>query len=237
MARLSISVDCIAAFRQIWGSSEPDPVSLAILAELGGADGIVCSLNEKLNPITERDIRLLKGAVKSHLNIRITPTDKLVSMVISIAPDMVTLIPTEVYSTGKMGRLDIVSRFDKILDIVENLNSHNFIVNVMINPRIQQLKEVSKLNCDYVEFSLNKFNKTKNYNERSEQLENLSSLCLAAGKLNLGVIAGSGLTYKNINDIISISAVEEVNIGHAVFSRAIAIGMEAAVRDMLYLIH
>jgi len=237
MARLSINVDSIAAFRQILGSKEPDPVSMAILAELGGADGIVCSLNEKLSPISERDVRLLKGAVKSHLNIRITPTNKLVSMVISIAPDMITLVPTDIFSTGKMGRLDVVSRFDLLLSVIDNLNSHGFVINVMINPQIQQLKEVSKLNCDYVEFNLNKFYTTKDYDERSEQLENLSSLCLAAEKLNLGVMAGSGLSYKNINDIISISAIEEVNIGEAVFSRAVSIGMEAAVRDMITIVH
>jgi len=237
MARLSINVDSIAAFRQILGSKEPDPVSMAILAELGGADGIVCSLNEKLSPISERDIRLLKAAVKSHLNIRITPSNKLISTVISVAPDMVTLIPTDVYSTGKMGRLDIVSRFDTLLSVIDNLNSHGLVINVMINPQIQQLKEVSKLNCDYVEFNLNKFYTTKDYDERSEQLENLSSLCLAAGKLNLGVMAGSGLTYKNINDIISISAIEEVNIGAAVFSKAFSLGMEAAVRDMITIVH
>lgn len=237
MARLSVNVDCVAGFRHILRGSEPDPVSLALLAELGGADGIVCSLNEKLQPVSERDIRLLKGAVKSHLNIRITPVKKLVSMVISIAPDMVTIIPTDQYSTGQMGRLDVISRFDQLVNVVENLNSHGFVVNVIINPQIQQLKEVSKLNSDYVEFNLNKFYNTKDYDERCEQLENISSLCIAAEKLNLGVMVGSGLTYKNINDIMNISAIEEVNIGQAIFSRAVAIGVEAAVRDMISLVH
>ncbi|MFO7891807.1 MAG: pyridoxine 5'-phosphate synthase [bacterium] len=237
MARLSINVDCIAAFRQMLGEKEPDPVSMVMLAELGGVDGVVCSLNEKLHPVSERDIRLLKGVVKSHLNIRVTPTNKLVSMVISIAPDMVTVIPTDVFSTGKIGRLDIVSRFESLAGVIENLNSHGFVVNVMIPPQIQQLKEASKLNCDYVEFNLNMFNKTKDYEERAEQLENISSLCLAAEKLNLGVMVGSGLSYKNINDIINISAIEEVNIGQAIFTRAIAIGVEAAVRDMVALVH
>jgi len=237
MARLSINVDCIAAFRQLLGGKEPDPVSMVMLAELGGVDGIVCSLNEKLHPITERDVRLLKGVVKSHLNIRVTPDSKLVSTVISVAPDMVTVIPTDVFTTGKIGRLDVVSRFQNLSSMIENLNSHGFVVNVMISPQIQQLKEAAKLNCDYVEFNLNRYNKTKDYEERAEQLENLSSLCLAAEKLNLGVMAGSGMNYKNINDIINISAIEEVNIGQAIFIRAIAMGMEAAVRDMLALVH
>jgi len=237
MARLSINVDCIAGFRQILRGNEPDPVSVALLAELGGADGIVCSLNENLSPISERDIRLLKGAVKSHLNIRITPVKKLVSMVISIAPDMVTLIPTDQFSNGKMGRLDVISRFDQLVSVIENLRSHGFVINVMINPQIQQLKEVSKLNCDYVEFNMTKLYNTKDYDERSEQLENLSSLCIAADKLNLGVMVGSGLTYKNINDIISVATIEEVNIGQAIFSRSVAIGVEAAVRDIIGFVH
>lgn len=235
MARLGVIVDSIAAFRTIGGSREPDPVNSAMLAELGGADSIVCSLNEDLNPVTKRDVRLLKEVVKSFFNVRIPPAEKLVSMIISIDPDMVTLIPN-IDSIDRKG-LDMLGHFEKISKIITNIRSHNIIVSVMIEPMIQQMKAAAKSHADYIEFNLSKFGASRDLNVSNEQLENISSLCAAAAKLNLGVAAGSGLDYKNINDVINISQIEEFNVGHAVFSRAVSIGMEAAVRDFVSLVH
>ncbi len=237
MARLCINIENITALRFLGKGAIPDPLTVVSYAEIGGADGIVCPLRDELRPVTERDARLLKEAVSTHLNLRIPLIEPMVDLAISIAPDMVTLTPSKTFKSTAGGGLDVASSIEDIAALTQKIREKELVVSMLIEPAIQQVKAAEKAGADYVEFHLGRYASSASLNERSEVLDNVRTQALAASKLGMGVSAGHGLTYQNITDIVSIEAVEELNVGHAIISRALWVGMEAAVRDMAVLVH
>ncbi len=237
MARLGVKIEEVAVLRTIGKGAEPDPVTAAIFAEMGGADGIVCTLNEELRYITERDLRMLKEMVKTHLNLQISPTDQLLTLVFSVAPDMITLIPGKKAGSTQGGGLDVLGNGEKLSRVVDEIRAQNIVVSLLIEPLIHQVKAAAKVGADYVEFHLGRYAAAEDLNERADIFENISSVVLAASKLDLGVAASRGLNYYNVSEISGIERIEEINIGHAIVSRALWLGMEQAVRDMVALVH
>lgn len=237
MARLGINIESIAGLRELSTGSVPDPVSAAVYAEMGGCDGIVCPLKEDLRPIRERDVQLLKEMVKTHFNLRIPPMEKLVTLTLSVSPDMVTLVPGKkpVATTG--GGLDVLGHAEQLMKVVQDIRSQDIVVSLLIEPIIQQVKAAAKVGVDYVELHCGQYAKAEDLNERADILENLSSVALAASKIGMGVAAGYGLNYQNVSDIAAIEKIEEINVGHAIVARSLWMGMEAAVRDMVALVH
>jgi len=237
MARLGVNVTSVAAFREMGKYSTADPVTAAVFAEVGGADGIVCSLKEELRPFTERDVRLLKEMVKTHLNVQIPIVDKMITLVLSVTPDMVTLIPGKKPGSTEGGGLDVLGHADELTRVVEEIRSREIVVSLRIEPIIHQVKAAAKVGADYVEFHMGKYTAAEDLNEKADLLENISSVALAASKIGLGVSASGGLNYQNVMDISAIEPIEEINVGHAILCRALWLGMEAAVRDMVALVH
>ena len=237
MARLGVNVESIAALREMGRLGEPDPVSAAIFAEVGGSDGIVCPLKEGLKPLTERDVQLLKETVKTHLNLLVPPTEQMVTLALSISPDMVTLIPGKKPGSTPGGGLDVLGHGDKLSQVVQDIRAQDIVVSLSIEPIIQQVKAAAKVGADYVQFHLGKYAAAEDLNERSDILESISAVAVAASKIGLGVAVGHGLNYQNVTEITAMEKIEELNIGHAIVARALWIGMEAAVRDMVALVH
>ena len=237
MARLGVKIEQVAVLRTIGKGAEPDPVTAAIFAEMGGADGIVCTLNEELRYITERDLKMLKEMVKTHLNLQISPVEQLLTLAFSVAPDMITLIPGRKAGSTQGGGLDILGNAKKLSQMVDEIRAQNIVVSLLIEPLIYQVKAAAKIGADYVEFHMGKYAAAEDLNERADILENISSVALAASKLDLGVAASRGLNYYNVSGISAIERIEEINIGHAIVSRALWLGMEQAVRDMVALVH
>jgi len=237
MARLGVKIEQVAVLRTIGRNVEPDPVTAAIFAEMGGADGIVCTLNEELRYITERDLRMLKEMVKTHLNLQISPTDQLLTLAFSVAPDMITLIPGKKAGSTQGGGLDVLGNGEKLSRVVDEIRAQNIVVSLLIEPLIHQVKAAAKIGADYVEFHLGRYAAAEDLTERVDILENISSVASAASKLDLGVAASRGLNYYNVSEISAIERIEEINIGHAIVSRALWLGMEQAVRDMVALVH
>ncbi len=237
MARLGVKIEHVAVLRTIGKNVEPDPVTAAIFAEMGGADGIVCTLNEELRYITERDLKMLKEMVKTHLNLQISPTDQLLTLAFSVAPDMITLIPGKKAGSTQGGGLDVLGNGEKLSRVVDEIRTQNIVVSLLIEPLIHQVKAAAKIGADYVEFHLGRYAAAEDLTERADILENISSVASAASKLDLGVAASRGLNYYNVSEISAIERIEEINIGHAIVSRALWLGMEQAVRDMVALVH
>ena len=237
MARLGFNIEGIAALREMGRQSAPDPVSAAIFAEVGGSDGIVCPLKEELKPLTERDVQLLKEMVQTHLNLQVPPTEQMVTLALSISPDMVTLVPGKKPGSTPGGGLDVLGHGDKLSRVVQDIRAQDIVVSLLVEPIIQQVKAAAKVGSDYIEFHLGGYANAEDLNERADLLENITSVALAASKIGLGVAAGHGLNYQNSIEITAIEKIEEVNIGHAIVSRALWMGMEAAVRDMVALVH
>ena len=237
MARLGVKIECVAGIRRRGNLGEPDPVSAAVYSEVGGADGIVCPLHEEMQLITERDVRLLKEIVKSHLTLQIPPFDKIIALALSVTPDMVTLVPGKKPGTTQGGGLDVLGQGEGLVRIIQELRSQNIVVSLLIEPIIHQVKAAEKIGSDYVEFHMGRYAAAQDLNERADYLENTASVAMAARKIGLGVSASRGLNYQNVSEIASIEYIEEINIGHAIIARAMWVGMETAVRDMVALVH
>lgn len=237
MARLGVNIESIAALRELGMYAEPDPVTAAIYAEVGGCDGIVCPLRDELKPVKERDVQLLKEMVKTHLNLQIPPTDKMVTLALSVSPDMITLIPGKKPGSTPGGGLDVLGHEKDLAQVVQDIRAQEIVVSILVEPIIQQVKSAAKIGADYIELHLGSYAGAVDMNERSDQLENITSVALAASKIGLGVSAGHGLNFQNIVDIVAISKIEEINVGQALLARALWMGIEASVRDMAALVH
>jgi pyridoxine 5-phosphate synthase len=236
MARLGVNVDHVATLREARKGKLPDPVAAAVISEMAGADGIVCHLREDRRHIKDKDLYLLKEVVKTHLNMEMAPTDEMVKIAAEVVPDMVTLVPERREEVTTEGGLDVVTNFEYIEEAITILRANNIVVSLFINPDINQVKAAARVRADYVELHTGAYAAAENLNVVTEELEKIRSMAMAAGKLGLGVSAGHGLNYQNVRGIVAISQIEELNIGHAIIAKAILVGMEKAVREMLELI-
>ena len=211
----------------------PDPVAGAIAAEMAGADGIVCHLREDRRHIKDKDLFLLKEIVKTHLNLEMAATDEMVRIATEVVPDMVTLVPEKREEITTEGGLDVESNEDWIEEVTKQLHSHNIVVSLFIDPDISQIKSAAKCEADYVELHTGLYANAEDLGTITDELEKLRSMAIGAAKMDLGVSAGHGLDYHNVRDILEIEQIEELNIGHAIVSKAVMVGMERAVREML----
>lgn len=236
MVRLGVNVDHVASIREARRGIEPDPVAAAVLCELAGADGIVCHLREDRRHIKDRDLSLLRQVVKTHLNMEMASTDEMIKKAINVLPDMVTLVPERRQEITTEGGLDVSNNYDYLDEVVSTLRANNIVVSLFIDPDIYQIKAAAKMGADYVELHTGAYANTEEQNLLVDELEKLKSMAAAAAKLGLGVSAGHGLNYQNVIDVAKIKQVEELNIGHSIVSRAVLVGMERAVRDMVELV-
>ena len=234
--RLGVNVDHIATIREARKGKEPDPVMAAYLAELAGADGIVCHLREDRRHIQDRDLKLLKQTVQTHLNLEMAATDEMINIAVNITPDMVTLVPEKREEVTTEGGLNVVSNIDYLKGVTEKLQEHGIVVSFFIDPDLEQVKASAKAGADYIELHTGNYTNAKSIEEMEEELDKIRNMAMAANKLGLFVSAGHGLNYHNVKEIVKIDLIEELNIGHSIVSRAAFVGFERAVRDMVELI-
>ncbi len=236
MVRLGVNVDHVATVRQVRRGKEPDPVAAAVLVELAGADGIVCHLREDRRHIQDRDLRLLKEVVKSHLNLEMALTEEMQDIAIKTLPEMVTLVPEKREEITTEGGLDATAHAESLTQLISNMHAHNIVVSLFIDPDIHQIKAASRVGADYIELHTGEYANASDLNTQNQEFEKLVNMAAAAAKLELGVSAGHGLDYQNVVTVARIPEIEELNIGHAIVSRAIFVGLERAVSEMLRLI-
>jgi len=236
MVRLGVNVDHVATVREARKTNVPDPVAAAMVAEMAGADGIVCHLREDRRHIKDKDLFLLKELVKTHLNLEMTATDDMMKIATEVAPDMVTLVPERREEVTTEGGLDVQANVVWMEEVVTQLHSHNIVTSLFVDPDIDQVKAAARCGADYVELHTGQYAHAEDVRVVADELEKLRSMAMAAAKLGLGVSAGHGLNYQNVREILDIEQIEELNIGHAIVARAVMTGMERAVREMLEII-
>jgi len=229
---LGVNIDHIATIRQARQTVEPDPIAAAVLAELGGADGITVHLREDRRHIQERDVRILRQTVRTHLNLEMAATEEMVAIALDIKPDYVTLVPEKRQEVTTEGGLDIVSNFDYLCRVVEQLQSAEIPVSLFIDAEKSQLEASAKTQAQFIELHTGKYADAPNANLQAKELELLKLGCEQALSLGLQVNAGHGLTYWNVYPVAGLPGMEELNIGHSIISRAVLVGMERAVREM-----
>ena len=232
MSTLGVNIDHIATIRQARRTVEPDPVAAAVLAELGGADGITVHLREDRRHIQDRDVRLLRQTVRTHLNLEMAATDEMVAIALEVKPDYVTLVPEKREEVTTEGGLDIASQIDRLGEVVDKLQTAKIPVSLFIDADPAQIEASVKTKAKFIELHTGRYAEATDEASREQELAVLAKGCSGAIAQGLRVNAGHGLTYQNVYPVACIPGMEELNIGHTIISRAALVGLERAVREM-----
>ena len=232
MIRLGVNIDHVATLRQARRAKEPDPVAAAVLATLGGADGITVHLREDRRHIQDRDVYLLRETVRTRLNLEMACSDEIIAIALKVLPDEITLVPEKRQELTTEGGLDIVTHADTTRSAVERLKAAGLHVSLFIDPDLAQLDMAKKLHADAVEFQTAAYSEATTPARLAVELAKLRTATAHALQLGLHPHLGHGLNYQNVKPIVRIHGVVELNIGHSIVSRAVFAGLEQAVRDM-----
>ena len=235
MATLGVNIDHIANVRQARKTIEPDPVQFAFLAELGGADSITVHLREDRRHIQDRDVFLLKDTIKTKLNLEMAATEEMLKISKNLLPDYVTLVPEKREEITTEGGLDVKNNKKYLKDYVHSLKSSNIEVSAFIDPVNEQINSSGEIGFDFIELHTGKYADSRGQ-EQYVELQKIIESTYHAIDLGLVVNAGHGLNYQNVEKIASINNISELNIGHSIVARALAVGLEKAVREMKTLI-
>lgn len=236
MAKLGLNVDHIATVRQARGGVEPDPVIAAAIGELAGADGITVHLREDRRHIQERDLEILRRTVQTKLNLEMAATAEMIAIASKVKPEQVTLVPEKREELTTEGGLDVIGNFETVADAVQKLKQADIIVSIFIDPDPEQLKAASRTGAEAVEIHTGKYSGLKKTAEVQTELKVIKQAVTIGNELGLTVHAGHGLNYLNILPLVTMPGIEEFNIGHSIISRAMFVGLDQAVREMLALI-
>ncbi len=238
--RLHINIDHVATIRQARRTDEPDPVRAAVLAELGGADGITVHLREDRRHIQERDLRLLLQTVRTAVNLELAAVSDVVQIALELRPAEATFVPErreEVTTEG--GLLLNGDSGPRVGGAVRALRDAGIRTSLFIGPDEATIRAAAELGADAIELHTGEFAEAwykrataVGRAEIARELERLRRGAALAAALGLDVHAGHGLTYENVAAVARIPEIEELNIGHSIISRAILVGLERAVREM-----
>lgn len=233
MARLGVNVDHVATVRQARRVAEPDPVHAAVLAELGGAHGITVHLRSDRRHIQDRDVEILRQVVKSRLNLEMASTQEMMKIALTVKPDQVTLVPERREEITTEGGLDAVLNSVQLKPTVKMLEEGGIRVSLFVDPDLEQVKEAHKIDAHAVEINTAAYAEARDERAREAALRKVVDAARLGTRLGLAVHAGHGLTYHNVRAIARVSEISELNIGHNIVARALLVGMERAVREML----
>ena len=237
MKKLMVNIDHIATLREARGIYYPDPVYAAGIAEMAGASGIIIHLREDRRHIKDRDVKILRGVVKTKLNLEMAATDEMVGIAREIKPDMITLVPEKREELTTEGGLDVAGFSGKIKKVIEKVREKGIKVSLFIDPEEEQIIASHKIKADMIEIHTGAYSDAKNEMIRDKELKKVVNAAKRGKELGLGVNAGHGLHYHNLSEIVAIPEIDELSIGHSIIARAIFTGLDRAVRDMLALMH
>ena len=235
MASLGVNIDHIANVRQARRTVEPDPVTYALLAELGGADGITVHLREDRRHIQDRDVELLRATVRSRLNLEMAATEEMEAIALRIRPDLVTLVPEKRQEVTTEGGLDVAGQQQGLGEMVGRLQGAGIGVSLFVDAEAAQLEACRATGARWVELHTGTYAEAS-WDAQPRELARLTEGSFIARSLGLRVNAGHGLTYQNVEPVAAIEGMEELNIGHTIVARALAVGLEQAVREMKALV-
>jgi pyridoxine 5-phosphate synthase len=232
MIRLGVNIDHVATLRQARRALEPEPVTAALLALLGGADGITVHLREDRRHIQDRDVFVLRPVVPNRLNLEMAAVDAIADIACEIMPHEVTLVPERRQELTTEGGLDVLANESAVGRIVERLRKAGIEVSLFIDPDLRQIEAARRLGAQAVEIQTARYSEARTAEKHKDELQLLHEATACAKGHCLHVHMGHGLNYTNVQDVAAIEDVEELNIGHSIVSRAVLVGMERAVREM-----
>ena len=234
--KFSLNIDHFATVRNARGGQQPDPVTAALLAEQAGADGIVCHLREDRRHINERDVRLLRELIKTKLDLEMAAVDEIVKIACDVSPELATLVPEKRQELTTEGGLNVIDNVSRLKDTIEELHNAEIEVSLFVEPDLEQIDASAEIHSDFIEIHTGVFANALSEEEQFDELERIRAAVKHAKKLGMGVNAGHGLDYQNVKVFREIPDIDEVSIGHAVIAHAMFVGIERAVKEMIWLL-
>lgn len=234
--RLCINIDHIATLRNARGGTEPDPIAAATICERAGADGIVVHLREDRRHINDDDVRKLRQTITTKLDLEMGASTEIVSIALTIVPDLVTLVPEKRQELTTEGGLDVSNQKEKLRDVIERFHVKNIPVSLFVDPVKEQIEASKEIGADMIELHTGEYAEAKSEHEVQRLLSEIRTAAVYGKEIGLTVNAGHGLNYSNVTAVAAIHDIDEMSIGHSIISRAMITGLENAVKEMLRLI-
>lgn len=235
--KLGVNIDHVATVREVRKTNEPDPVAAAVLAELGGADGITVHLREDLRHIQVRDVKVLRETIKTRLNLEMSVSDVVVNAAIKIKPSSACIVPESREEITTEGGLNIKDNFEMIKSVSDMLLKEGIAVSLFIDPTMESVKLAKRMGVPFVELHTGSYANALTEEDQMNELRKLAETCEWGNANGIKVNMGHGLTYKNIIPVLAVPNIHEFNIGHTIVSRAIMVGMKEAVKEMTDIIY
>lgn len=229
---LGVNVDHVATLRQARGTRYPDPVQAAFLAEEAGADAITIHLREDRRHIQDRDLALLTETVTTRINLECAVNGEMLGIAVSRRPADVCLVPERREELTTEGGLDVAGQLAAVREACARLAGAGIRVSLFIDPEADQLEAAAESGAPVVELHTGAYAEASDGRERNEELDRIRAAAAQGQRLGLRVNAGHGLHYHNVQPIAAVGAIRELNIGHAIVSRAMMVGFKAAVAEM-----
>ncbi len=233
MLKLGVNVDHVATVREARGVSYPDPLAAAMICERAGAWGITAHLREDRRHMQDADLQVLAKNVKN-LNMEMAATNEMLKIASDLHPHSACLVPEKRAELTTEGGLEVAGNFDWISEATRRLQQAGIIVSLFIDPEADQIKAAREAGAEYIELHTGAFANCSGEEQESE-LERLIAGAELGESLGLKVNAGHGIDYHNIQGILRIPHLHELNIGHSIIARAVMVGIEQAVKEMLEL--
>jgi pyridoxine 5-phosphate synthase len=233
--RFCLNIDHIATVRNARREVQPDPVTFALMAEQYGIDGVVVHLREDRRHINERDVRLLRELVTTKLDLEMAAVEEIIGIACDVQPDLATIVPEKRQEFTTEGGINVIDNIKQIRFAIQRLHQVQVPVSLFIEPDIFQIDAAAEINADFIEIHTGNYAIARNEEEQFDELEKVRIAAKHAKKLGLGVNAGHGLNYINMKEFVAIGEIDEVSIGHAVIARAVFVGLEKAIKEMIAL--
>jgi pyridoxine 5-phosphate synthase len=234
--RLAVNIDHIATLREARRGIEPDPIMGARICELAGAKGIVCHLREDRRHINDRDVKLLRRTIKTKLDLEMAPTKEIIRIAIRVHPDLVTFVPERRQELTTESGLDVKRNKNRLWKTIRAFHRHGIPVSLFVDPISDQIRSAAEIEADFVEIHTGEYANARTQKRVQHHLEQIQEMANLGRSLGLRVNAGHGLNYTNIHPVTAIEAIGEVSIGHAIISRAVFVGLNMAVEEMVRLV-
>lgn len=227
--RLYINVDHVATLRQARRTDEPDPVAAAAVCEDAGADGITAHLREDRRHIQDDDVERLTATVRTVFNLEMALTEEMLRVAERLRPYQVTLVPERREEVTTEGGLDVTRDPARLAEGVARLKRAGVRTSLFIDPDLHAVEQARAAGADAIELHTGRY---ANSGGAAPALAALQEAATRGAALGLAVHAGHGLTVRNVGPVAAIPEIEELNIGHSIVSRAVFVGLAAAVREM-----
>ncbi len=237
MSLLSVNIDMVAAMREVRRTVEPDPAQIAVMAEISGVDGITVQVRRDRKFIRERDLYILKGVVKSRLNLEIPPVDDIIEKAFEIKPSMITLVVDQADSSAPVSTIDFNSDQIEFSDLAARFTGVGINVCFFVEPENDQIKKAVKNGASAILINCAGYSGATTMDTAKSELDRIDKASQYASKKGLEVHCGRGLNYSNIPPLKELNTIDEFVIGHAIFTRSLLVGLERSISEMTALLH